>query len=128
MLAAIELFLLYLNGTLLFAAGDDERVVVHIEDLVLLLTCVNPLLDLYALYMSLVIPFNQYWVRVDRVSEFNIFLQAVMVVCRVIAAAMCARKLDIRLPEVGSQCLGHPAKDHITVINIVKLCPGYQNA
>ena len=128
MLAAIELFLLYLNGTLLFAAGDDERVVVQVEVLVLLLTYVNPLLDLYALYMSLVIPVNQYWVRVDRVSEFDIFLQAVMVVCRVIAAAMCARKLDIRLPEVGSQCLGHPAKDHITVINIVKLCPGYQNA
>ena len=128
MLAAIELFLLYLNGTLLLAAGDDERVVVQVEVLVLLLTYINPLLDLYALYMPLVIPVNQHWVRVDRVSEFDIFLQAVMVVCRVIAAAMCARKLDIRLPEVGSQCLGHPAKDHITVINIVKLCPGYQNA
>ena len=101
MLAAIELFLLHLNGTLLFAAGDDERVVVQVEVLVLLLTYINPLLDLYALYMPLVIPVNQYWVRVDRVSEFDIFLQAVMVVCRVIAAAMCARKLGIRLPEMG---------------------------
>ena len=90
-----------MNGTFLFAAGDDERVVVQVEVLVLLLTYVNPLLDLYALYMSLVIPVNQYWVRVDRVSEFDIFLQAVMVVCRVIAAAMRARKLGIRLPEMG---------------------------
>ena len=128
LLVAEKLFLIQLDGTLFLTTSDNEWVVGYVEILILLLTCLNPLLDLHTLYTSLIIPVNQYWVRVDRVSELYIFLQAVMVVCRVIAAAMCARKLDIRLPEVGSQCLGHPAKDHITVINIVKLCPGYQNA
>ena len=101
LLVAEKLFLIQLDGTLFLTSSDNEWVVGYVEILILLLTCLNPLLDLHVLYTSLIIPVNQYRVRVDRVSEFNIFLEAVMIICLIIATPMRARKLGICLPKVG---------------------------
>ena len=101
LLVAEKLFLVQLDGTLFLTSSDNEWVVGYVEILILLLTCLNPLLDLHILHTSLIIPVNQHGVRIDRVSEFNIFLEAVMIICLIIAAPVRARKLGICLPKVG---------------------------